>query len=338
MPNGNTIVNIQYSISPFDLAVAEGFTGTLEEWLESLRGMSAFDVAVSEGFIGTEAEWLASLEGSPGGDVFFGTEVFGNTSNETFAYRECTFLQATSEPALLDLNKNSDRESEVFLTQDHAAGVYVRNPNRILPEVDLTGMSPWNSNGNGVVRAGTLITPKHIGLANHFNVPNGTTMRFVAQDGTVHERVTVDSENIFRDLQVSTLDADLPSTIKPFKVLPENWRNFTDDQFFDFHVIFATDNEEKLITKRMNQSLLANGNISAVNHTLPPFSEYTESVETGDSGNPIFFIINGQPVYVSQWFGVTSGTPIYPHYAAVEAYIGPDYSLDFIDLSGFVEF
>ena len=268
--------------------------------------------------------------------LFFGAEAFGNQAS--LSYRQGTLLHATSDAALQDLTNNT-RESEVFTTQDHDAGIYVRNPNRILPSVDLTGMSPWNSNPNGAnQRAGTLITPRHFALAYHFNIPNGTTIRFVAQDGTIHDRIVTDSQRIFGDLRVGTLDVDLPSTIKPFKVLPEDWRNFVGDQFFNFHVIFATDQEEKLLTKRMNQSLLPDGNIRALNHTLSPFSTYTETIVDGDSGNPIFFIVDDQPVYVSQWHTAISGTPIYPHYAEVEAYIGPNYSLDFIDLSNFSEF
>jgi len=269
---------------------------------------------------------------------FFGIEVFGNS--ETFGYRNGTFLRATSESALKDLTENSDRENEVFLIQDHAAGVYVRNPNRILPEVDLSAMSPWNSlaNDGGQRRAGTLITSKHIALAGHYNIPNGTTIRFVDQAGNTHDRIVVDSERFSVDIRVGTLDADLPDMIKPFKVLPENWRNFTGDQFFDFNVIFATDQEEKLLTKRLSPLLFASGNIHVVNHTLSPFDDFTETVIGGDSGNPIFFIINNQPVYVSQWHTATSGTPIYPHYALISAYVGPDHSLDFIDLSTFKEF
>ena len=73
-------------------------------------------------------------------------------------------------------------------------------------------------------------------------------------------------------------------------------------------------------------------------HELSPFSEYSETIVGGDSGNPIFFIIDNQPTYVSQWESANSGTPIYPHYDAVEAYIGPDHSLDFIDLSTLKKF
>lgn len=62
----------------YELAVDCGFTGTLEEWLESLKGsdgsgsgsgtagLSAYQIAVQNGFEGTEEEWLESLKGRPG--------------------------------------------------------------------------------------------------------------------------------------------------------------------------------------------------------------------------------------------------------------------------------
>ena len=71
----------------YQVAVDEGYTGTEEEWLESLigpqgqkgdtgetgprgetgpGGKSAYDIAVEEGYTGTEAEWLASLVGPQG--------------------------------------------------------------------------------------------------------------------------------------------------------------------------------------------------------------------------------------------------------------------------------
>jgi hypothetical protein len=55
--------------SAFDVAVANGFTGTLTQWLASLagpQGQSAYQVAVTNGFTGTQAQWLASLVGAPG--------------------------------------------------------------------------------------------------------------------------------------------------------------------------------------------------------------------------------------------------------------------------------
>ena len=60
--------------SAYELAVEMGYTGTLEEWLESLKGntgadgKSAYELAVEMGYTGTLAEWLASLNGGDGND------------------------------------------------------------------------------------------------------------------------------------------------------------------------------------------------------------------------------------------------------------------------------
>ena len=56
--------------SAYELAVENGYRGTLEEWLASLNGnngRSAYELAVENGYRGTEEEWLASLKG-PAGD------------------------------------------------------------------------------------------------------------------------------------------------------------------------------------------------------------------------------------------------------------------------------
>ena len=79
--------NGENGLSAYELAVQEGFTGTLAEWLISLKGTdgkdgangidgvdgkngadgkSAYIIAVEHGFTGTETEWLESLKGADG--------------------------------------------------------------------------------------------------------------------------------------------------------------------------------------------------------------------------------------------------------------------------------
>lgn len=52
----------------FEVAVANGYVGTEETWLASLKGVgeSAYQSAVDHGFVGDEAAWLASLKGAKG--------------------------------------------------------------------------------------------------------------------------------------------------------------------------------------------------------------------------------------------------------------------------------
>ena len=61
-------------LSAYELALQEGFEGSLSDWLDSLNGMSgedglsAYKLAVSQGYEGTLNEWLASLKGERGRD------------------------------------------------------------------------------------------------------------------------------------------------------------------------------------------------------------------------------------------------------------------------------
>lgn len=51
-------------MSAYELAKENGFTGTLQEWLVSLKGENAYQLAVANGFEGTMTQWLASLKGA----------------------------------------------------------------------------------------------------------------------------------------------------------------------------------------------------------------------------------------------------------------------------------
>lgn len=55
--------------SAYDIAVDNGYTGSVDDWLASLvgaNGASAYELAKSAGFVGTMLEWLASLKGKDG--------------------------------------------------------------------------------------------------------------------------------------------------------------------------------------------------------------------------------------------------------------------------------
>lgn len=62
--------------SAYELAVDNGYNGTLTEWLESLKGedgKSAYEIAVAYGYTGSELEWLQTL-GSNNDDDILETE------------------------------------------------------------------------------------------------------------------------------------------------------------------------------------------------------------------------------------------------------------------------
>ena len=66
---------MENGLSAYDLAVQNGYTGDLEQWLMSLAGetgpegkvgKSAYELAVENGYTGSIEEWLGSLIGAPG--------------------------------------------------------------------------------------------------------------------------------------------------------------------------------------------------------------------------------------------------------------------------------
>lgn len=68
-PQGEPGVDGVDGKSAYQVAVDHGFTGTEEEWLDSLRGedgKTAYELAVEGGFVGTQEEWVDSLKGEQG--------------------------------------------------------------------------------------------------------------------------------------------------------------------------------------------------------------------------------------------------------------------------------
>jgi hypothetical protein len=82
-----------YHTDAYTIAVANGFKGTVEEWLEYLRGKNAYELAVMSGFKGTEAEWLESLKG---GAVITDTVLQGQDANGGNIYEQ-TFRDNTKQ-------------------------------------------------------------------------------------------------------------------------------------------------------------------------------------------------------------------------------------------------
>ena len=57
----------------YEIAVECGYKGTREEWIEETRGergYSAYEIAIRNGFEGTEEEWLESLKGKDGKSAY----------------------------------------------------------------------------------------------------------------------------------------------------------------------------------------------------------------------------------------------------------------------------
>lgn len=69
-------------LSAYQVAQADGYTGTAAQWLASLNGKSAYEIAKANGYTGTEAEWLASLTGTSGKSAYELAVAAGYTGTE----------------------------------------------------------------------------------------------------------------------------------------------------------------------------------------------------------------------------------------------------------------
>jgi hypothetical protein len=254
--------------------------------------------------------------------------------------------------------KTLEANGNIFTSQDHVNDVYIRNPDVWCNDIDLTCISPSNSSGNNK-KAGTLITPRHVLIAAHYEYGVGTKVYFVSQDGnnTVYERTVVarirhpDYSPYYPDLTICCLDSDLPENITPCKILPANYSNYLVEMTKGRAPVLRLDQEEKaLIGDLWALSTRASMTTSTDSNRL----EFYESIILYDSGNPAFLILdlgNGPELVVLTvwtWGGGGGGTFITPHIAALNQMIadsdtaagngGTGYTLTEADLSGFTDF
>lgn len=236
----------------------------------------------------------------------------------------------------------------------NASGSYTWNPDCWIYDLrqQATCISPWNSN-SGNRRAATAITPRHFITVPHFPVPVGSELRFVTADNQTVTRTVVGTKKppgyspYFPEVMVGVLDADLPESIVPCKVLPDDWANYLPNGP-SFIAAFATDQDANALVKDIdtfdNWANFRQSNNQSDERVLH------QRLVSGDSGNPSFIFINGEFVCLTMWLygGDTgSGTFLTPQIASMNqmiadldtaAGIDTGYTIQTADLSGFTDF
>jgi hypothetical protein len=176
----------------------------------------------------------------------------------------------------------------------------------------------------------------------------------------------------YTDLAIALLDNEVPDNIKIAKVLPPNFRDYINtnspistnlgievysDTFIPSLYAVGLDQQEKAILKlwSYNQSLTLLGSNGSYfdwyqnsylsdnenNSTYPSpdqFSGWFEPMITGDSGNPVFIIIDNELVLLTCWWTSIGGTFITNRYNSINNIIeslspNQGYSLTPIDLA-----
>ena len=238
----------------------------------------------------------------------------------------------------------------IFTTQNHTTPSYVRNQDCWAAGLDLTCISPWNSTG-GALRAGTLVSPRHIVFAKHYMIDVGATVRFVKMDGTVVDRTMTAREYlgdylggngngpafVRQDVCVGLLDSDVPSGINFCQILPYSIANQLPNIVHGIPAL-CIDREENALVK----CFYAYSDIARAmrNPTQSARDSFNEPLISGDSGNPGFLIIDSELVLITTWtYGGEGAGPNYGYLIdevnTAMAALGGGYQLTTKDLSGY---
>lgn len=236
----------------------------------------------------------------------------------------------------------------IFTTQDHANGIYERNPDCWAADLDLTGISNYSSR-NGQLGGGVMISRRDMLASEHWpRFRAGDTVRFVDDDGDPVD-MTVDavkdvgpansSDAYATDYQVVTFDQDVPSGIKHYPVLPANWDDYIRHLSIGLPTFGTCQHEDAVV-----QDLVGLGTFAP--HKVPTDAQrlafYKPKIEF-DSNKPGMLILDDEPVLVTLWTfgGAGSGPNIARLHDAINAAMtanGSPYQLTVADLSAWTNF
>lgn len=269
--------------------------------------------------------------------------------------------------------KNPVTAKPVYSSQNHADGIYVRNPDCWAAGLvdQLTCFSPWNSRGANT-RAGTKIAPSFVILAAHFTVQIGDTIRFVDANNNVITRTIADVRThpgyggpMNYDVQIAKLNAPLPASIHTAPLLPPD----ADDYWTDikYMPLMCLDQEEKaLVFGAYEITTIGSPKIGTIHYNgfgvsypatpdqyieenpkhwavgWPDRAAYYEHAIVGDSGNPWFLVLGDTLILFSLFTSAVTG-PLFHRFSAdiqamMDAMGNEGQSLTFADLSAYQNF
>lgn len=196
----------------------------------------------------------------------------------------------------------------------------------------FTCFSPWNSNEN-VYQGGTLITPKHAIFAEHFSGASGSNtlhagdrLVFVGGSNIRYARtlkatpVRVGSS----DVCVGTFnESNLPPDVIPAQVLPPG----LSDSFLPAGTPIIFCNKDK--QARVGELVSLTGVVirPATDPKRVPWT-LGGPAYVGDSGSPIFALLDGRPVLLALFLAPNAGPPVSNYIDGINALLGRGYQLN----------
>ncbi len=178
-------------------------------------------------------------------------------------------------------------------------GVFKRNPDFWGCDIDFSCVSVWNS-ARGNLRAGTAISPWHVIFAAHFPLAKGERITFLSNDDQVLSRGIAATKRIGKtDLMIASLDAALPTSIVPAKLLPSGYQKFI-HQGGGLPIVSFNQRKEAIVANLMGMSDIPGRHRA---FSIQPSKQsdrmsFNKELIAGDSGGPTFLILNKQPILI----------------------------------------
>lgn len=259
--------------------------------------------------------------------------------------------------------KTFDDNAELYSTLDHTTPAYVRDSNCWASELsNITAIAVANESSGDSKRSGILISPRHVMIADHYDIPTGKWIRFVDNDNNIHTYSVVGTKNLdvlyggSQDIELLYLNEEVDSSLGFAKVMPSGSLSWLDNEaevpLFSYdvrlgggvapHLPRATVVENtKFVSAADTHDVAAPSNV-----THPSRYEFYDDKQAGDSGCPICLIVNGELVLSSTFWhfndsaGTGDGTSVLAMYNHVNtamtilsaAYGGTNYQLTDVTL------
>jgi hypothetical protein len=143
----------------------------------------------------------------------------------------------------------------------------------------------------------------------------------------------------YPDISIGVLESDVPNTISFAKILPSDYINYFPSNLYSTKLpILVTDQEKNALVHDLNYIS------STVNFIKPIVNNrinFYETVISGDSGSPVFLIINDELVLLCTLTYPDAGTFVTQRKGVINtimSQLGGGYQLTEINLSSFLSY
>jgi len=244
-------------------------------------------------------------------------------------------------------NLIKDKKEKNILTPYANPYNWPRNNNCWAKSLDLTGYCACIVPLGGV-GGGTLITKKHVLLANHVPYSQSPFMIFFINNNNVSlvYNVIKTKRVANTDILIGELDKEVDPSLKVYSVLPSNYLKYFGNEI-NFPLLYSDQERKALI----GENGLINTTYGSTNTLIniskdPNRSQYFEALIGGDSGNIVSTIINNEIVVIGAWYmtmgsmaGLATNVPSYlTEVNNTISSLSSGYKVSEVDLSKFKQF